>query len=203
MSNTNNNQSETTPHNYPSQSGGRDAILRILQAYGFTSRQALCRRLGVSQSTMANRWMRDTFPHDWLIACHLDTGASLLWLSSGQGDPMTSQNKDEGLHLELKKITNGVEESCEGVRYDAQLIPDGAEKPYLVEFEGSFYLVDEFSGEVNDGYWLIEIDAFLSIRRVNRLPGRRLRIENGPASFECSPEDIRVLGKVITKTEYL
>jgi lambda repressor-like predicted transcriptional regulator len=63
----------------------KEAITRILQAYGFSTRQALCDHLGVSQSTMANRWMRDTFPHDWLIACHLDTGASMLWLTTGQG----------------------------------------------------------------------------------------------------------------------
>lgn len=203
MSNTTPTQTEITPYNFSSQSGGREAITRILEAYGFASRQALCRRLGISQSTMANRWMRDTFPHDWLIACHLDTGASLLWLASGQGKPGVSEVKNEGLQLELREIANGVIDSCSEIRYDSHLIPSESKNPFIVAFENSFYLVDEFSGEVNDGFWLIEIDDFLSVRRINRLPGQRLRIENGPASFECTPEDIKVLGKVITKTEYM
>lgn len=94
-------------YNFPSQSGGKEAITRILQAYGFSTRQALCDHLGVSQSTMANRWMRDTFPHDWLIACHLDTGASMLWLTTGQGTPTTKIINDNGLLLQLKKSQTG------------------------------------------------------------------------------------------------
>ncbi|KAA6046668.1 phage repressor protein [Pantoea sp. Bo_7] len=203
MSNTKETTQEITPYNFSSQSGGKEAILRILQAYGFSTRQALCSRMGVSQSTMANRWMRDTFPHDWLIACHLDTGASLLWLTTGEGDPMTDKATDAGLRLQLKTISNGVFISDEQIRYDSHLVPSETTNPFLVEFEASFYLVDEFTGEINDGIWLIKIDDFVSVRRINRLPGKRLRIENGPASFECAPEDITVLGKVVSKTDYL
>ncbi|HAN6235189.1 TPA: bacteriophage CI repressor, partial [Escherichia coli] len=36
--------------------GGQQVIDRILKAYGFTSRQAFCNHLGISQSTMANRY---------------------------------------------------------------------------------------------------------------------------------------------------
>ncbi|MBJ3622747.1 helix-turn-helix domain-containing protein, partial [Salmonella enterica subsp. enterica serovar Weltevreden] len=39
--------------------GGQKVIERILVAYGFTSRQAFCNHLGISQSTMANRYARD------------------------------------------------------------------------------------------------------------------------------------------------
>ncbi|HGO4744211.1 TPA: helix-turn-helix domain-containing protein, partial [Klebsiella pneumoniae] len=66
MSNTNKTPHGVSKFNFSSQSGGKEAITRILQAYGFSTRQALCDRLGISQSTMANRWMRDTFPHDWV-----------------------------------------------------------------------------------------------------------------------------------------
>lgn len=202
MSNDKNTTEEITAYNFSSQGGGKEAIMRILQAYGFSTRQALCAHLGISQSTMANRWMRDTFPHDWLIACHLDTGASLLWLATGQGEPTIADSSDSGFRLQLKKISDGVLTSCEEIRYDAHLVPSDATNPFMVGFENSFYLADEFSGEINDGVWLIKIDGFLSVRKVNRLPGKRLRIENGPASFECAPEDITVLGKVISKTEY-
>ncbi|ELA2653178.1 TPA: phage repressor protein CI [Klebsiella pneumoniae] len=202
MSNTKETPKAISDYNFTSQSGGKEAITRILQAYGFSTRQALCDHLGVSQSTMANRWMRDTFPHDWLIACHLDTGASMLWLTTGQGSPTTKIINDSGLLLQLKEISNGIYSSSEQVRYDACLIPADASAPFLVKFEKAFYLVDEFKGEINDGIWLIKIDGFLSIRQVYRLPGGRLRVENGPASFECTPSDIEVNGRVLSKTAF-
>lgn len=33
-------------------------------------------------------------------------------------------------------------------------------------FENSVYLVDNHDGEINDGWWLIEIDGLTSIREV-------------------------------------
>lgn len=66
--------------------GGKDPIDRICAAYGFTSRQALCRHLDVSQSTMANRVMRGNFPSDWVLICAMETGASLDWLVYGRGE---------------------------------------------------------------------------------------------------------------------
>lgn len=201
MSNTKENPNEISTFIFPSQSGGREAITRILQAYGFSTRQALCDHLGVSQSTMANRWMRDTFPHDWLIACHLDTGVPLLWLTTGKGTPKTTPNEDHGLTLQLSEITNGILNNTILIHYDLHLIPQNTTDPFLVKFESTTYLVSEYKGEINDGTWLIEIDGFASIRQVYRLPGGRVRVENGPASFECAASDVKVLGKVASKID--
>lgn len=203
MSNAENNTKTISRFNISSQGGGKEAVNRLLQAYGFSTRQALCEHLGVSQSTMANRWMRDTFPHDWLIACHLDTGVSMLWLATGQGNPEPRDKSKDELHLELKIITNGIESSTESVFYDSHLIPENAQAPFLVKFENAFFLVEEFTGDINDGVWLIELDGFLSIRQIYRLPGGRLRVENGPASFECTPQDIEIKGRVISKIAFI
>lgn len=202
MSNTKETPMAISPFNFSSQSGGKEAITRVLQAYGFSTRQALCEHLGVSQSTMANRWMRDTFPHDWLIACHLDTGASLLWLATGQGSPGVESAPENGLRLQYKEITNGIISSATVVHYDSLLIPKNTANLSLVKFDGDVYLVEEYKGEVNDGVWFIEIDGFSSIRRIYRLPGSRLRVENGPASFECEASGILVLGKIVGKTTF-
>jgi len=202
MSNTKETPMAISAFNISSQSGGRDAITRILQAYGFSTRQALCEHLGVSQSTMANRWMRDTFPHDWLIACHLDTGASVLWLATGHGSPGVQNAPDNGLLLQYKEISNGIISDSNVVHYDSLLIPKKATNVSLVKFEGDVYIVEEYKGEVNDGVWFIEIDGFSSIRRIYRLPGSKLRVENGPASFECEASGISVLGKIIGKTTF-
>lgn len=203
MPNTKETPMAISPFNFSSQSGGKEAITRVLQAYGFSTRQALCEHLGVSQSTMANRWMRDTFPHDWLIACHLDTGTSLLWLATGQGSPGVEGAPENGLRLQYKEITNGIISNTRVVQYDSLLIPKNATNLSLVKFEGDVYLVEEYKGEVNDGVWFIEIDCFYSIRRIYRLPGSRLRVENGPASFECEASGILVLGKIIGKTTFM
>ena len=65
--------------------GGKAAIERMLEAYGVTTKQALCERLGISSSTLANRYLRDTFPADYIIQCALETGVSLKWLVTGNG----------------------------------------------------------------------------------------------------------------------
>ncbi|HBQ5869684.1 TPA: phage repressor protein CI [Klebsiella pneumoniae subsp. pneumoniae] len=183
--------------------GGKPVIERILKAYGFTTRQALCNHLGISQSTMANRYARNTFPSDWALICSLETGASLLWLTSGDGS-MLEDELDAGVVTKILRhliITDGVVTSQNEITYDVSLIPAGLSSPYLVTFENSVYLVDSHDGEINDGWWLVEIDGLTSIREVFRFPGGRIRIENGRASFECAASDVKVLGKVISKTE--
>jgi phage repressor protein C with HTH and peptisase S24 domain len=73
----------------------------------------------------------------------------------------------------------------------------------LITFEKLNYLVDETEVDVTDGLWLIEIDNLVSVKELYRFPGNRIRVENGKASFECKAEDIKVLGKVVARTEYL
>lgn len=80
--------------------GGREAIHRLMAAYDFKSRQQLCDHLGASKSTMANRYLRDSFPAEWVIQCALETGVSLLWLTTGQGEP--------GSNVDTKKDINFV-----------------------------------------------------------------------------------------------
>ncbi|WP_162558006.1 helix-turn-helix transcriptional regulator, partial [Klebsiella pneumoniae] len=85
--------------------GGQPVIERILKAYGFTTRQSLCNHLGISQSTMANRYARNTFPSDWTIICSIETGASLQWLVSGEGVMFEDEVERKALALKHFKIT--------------------------------------------------------------------------------------------------
>ncbi|WP_213714976.1 phage repressor protein CI [Cedecea lapagei] len=181
--------------------GGQPVIERILKAYGFTTRQALCNHLEISQSTMANRYARNTFPSDWVVICNLETGASLLWLTAGDGPMFETEATAITRTLKHLIITNGVITSQNEIVYDNSLIPAGLSAPFLVTFESSVYLVDNHDGEINDGWWLVEIDGLTSVREVFRFPGGRIRIENGRASFECATSDVKVLGKVINRTE--
>ncbi|WP_141010624.1 helix-turn-helix transcriptional regulator, partial [Escherichia coli] len=74
--------------------GGRGAIERMVEAYGFKTRQALCDHLGISKSTLATRYMRDSFPAEWVIQCALETDTSPNWLTTGHGSKQTSHNKN-------------------------------------------------------------------------------------------------------------
>lgn len=182
--------------------GGKDPIERIVQAYGFSSRQALCRHLDVSQSTMANRIMRGNFPADWVLICAMETGTSLEWLTYGRGDSNITNQDNSLTKIKLKNITNGRFSSSDWVGYDAQLLPGEVNAPLLIRFEKQTFLVDETEAEVTDGLWLIEIDGLVSVKELYRFPGGRIRVENGKASFECKAEEITVLGKVVARTEY-
>lgn len=200
---TNRHMPQKLQSNIMQNTGGQPVIERILTAYGFTTRQSLCNHLGISQSTMANRYARNTFPSDWTIICSIETGASLEWLISGKGAMYGDEVEHKAIALKHHKITNGVLSSQNDIYYDASLIPASLSSPSLVVYENSLYLIDEHEGEINDGWWVIEIDGLYSVREIFRFPGGRIRVENGKASFECNAKDIKVFGKVILKTEQL
>ncbi|EPJ2980534.1 phage repressor protein CI [Klebsiella pneumoniae] len=183
--------------------GGKEVIARILEAYGFTTRIALCNQLGVSQSTMANRYARDTFPADWVIVCHLETGASLIWLSTGEGSKFLGGSDENTTYLKRIDITNGNISTQNDVIADSSTIPEGLLSPFILNADKTTYLADRYDGELVDGFWFIEIDGIVSVRELYRFPGGRVRVENGKASFECKIDDIKILGKIITRTESL
>ncbi len=93
-------------------SGGREAIERLLKAYGFTTKQALADHLKISKSTMANRNLRDSFPAEWVIQCALETGASLLWLATGQGEMFASQDREKKSRKRIIDHTSSAFEDC-------------------------------------------------------------------------------------------
>ncbi|UJL36659.1 phage repressor protein CI [Pantoea agglomerans] len=200
--NTNRHEAKVVREAVESNRGGKDTILRLVEAYGFSSRQALCAHLGVSQSTLANRSARDTFPADWVIICHMETGASLTWLTTGKGARFMEVEESRVVIATQKKISNGILEPMDDFILDKGSLPEGLNAPFVVNADRSTYLVDTYEGEIVDGLWLIEIDKLVSIRELVRFPGGRVRVENGKSSFECQSSDIVVLGKVITRTEY-
>ncbi len=151
--------------------GGKEVIARILEAYGFNTRISLCNQLGVSQSTMANRYARDTFPADWVIVCHLETGASLIWLSTGVGSKFVNGLDDKTINLKRIDITNGIIKTQNDLIADVSIIPEGLSSPFILTADKTTYLADRYDGELVDGFWFIEIDGIVSVRELYRFPG--------------------------------
>jgi len=194
--------------------GGREAIHRLMAAYNFKSRQQLCDHLGASKSTMANRYLRDSFPAEWVIQCALETGVSLLWLTTGQGDPGTKIDTEKNINIvnsskiqplsalvspEIDKATlsgGSLVEAGKAV-IDISLLPPESSDLILVNTSGDSFLVDRSQTLPVNGMWLVDIDGIKSIVKLMRLPGNRLAVHQDESSFECSLDDIEVLGRAL------
>jgi phage repressor protein C with HTH and peptisase S24 domain len=194
--------------------GGKEAIHRLLTAYGFKSRQQLCDHLGAAKSTMAHRYLRDAFPADWIIQCALETGVSLLWLTTGQGEKspniepensidFANQNKIKPLseivspEIDKASLSNGSLIDTGKAFIDSSLLPSDANNLLLVHTTGDSYLIDRSQTPPVNGVWLVDIDGIKNIVKVARIPGNRMVVHQDESSFECSIDDIETIGRVV------
>lgn len=176
--------------------GGQRVIERLVQAYGFTTRQALCDHLGVSKSTLATRYMRDIFPAEWVIQCALETKVSLLWLTTGEGNIYEGYQTDF-ITLPIKKIINGKVQNGGECNFDLAILPAEVVKPVYIINGNVEYIADSCINEISDGKWLIEVNEQPSIRNIIRLPGKKVKVEAGDLSYECQQDDISFKYKII------
>ena len=194
--------------------GGKAAIKRLLEVYGFNTQIALVEHLEASKSTMANRLLRDSFPADWVIQCALETGASLLWLTTGQGD-MYPQNEDKNNSnnerlptlrplskivvpsVKQATIENGRLNEQEDIFLDRSLIPGEAENCLYVKAADGNYIVDTSTKQLSNGIWLIDIDGMKNIVKIARIPGNKIIVHQDETSFECSVDDVEVVGRAV------
>jgi phage repressor protein C with HTH and peptisase S24 domain len=176
------------------ETGGREAIERLVSAYGFTTRQALADHLDVSKSTLANRYLRDTFPADWIIKCALETGTSLTWLTTGKG-PVFDDARNDVIAVTRKKIIDGKLFDSNFYMLDKALLPDSIQSPLIVSDEKKIFLCDQSIDEILDGKWVVKIEGKVSIRSLTRIPIGRLKISDNDLSFECNISDIDVIAK--------
>ena len=192
--------------------GGQKAITRIVEAYGFKTRQALCEQLGVSTSTMGTRWMRDVFPSDWIVQCTIETGASVEWLAFGKGEAFPHGNKkfsngntspanenalNDVITVQKKKIVDGNLYSANFFMFDKAMLPSHIMKPIIVVDESGQYLAEESVDEISDGTWLVEIEGKVSIKELTRIPVGKVRVNppEGGHYFECGINDLKALAK--------
>ncbi|AZP51377.1 phage repressor protein [Rahnella aquatilis] len=175
--------------------GGRGAIERMVEAYGFTTRQALCEKLGVSKSTLATRYMRDSFPSDWVIQCALETGVALKWLTFGSG-PIYQNAQTDVIEVPRKKIVDGQLVDASYIMFDKVFAPETSGKLEIITIDSFAYFIDSDANDIEDGLWVLEIEGKVSIREIVRIPIGRIKIL-GTNPFECSLEDIKFLSKVV------
>lgn len=178
------------------ESGGRAAIDRLIEAYGFSTRQQLCEHLGVSKSTMANRYLRDSFPADFIVRCALESGASLRWLATGEG-PMYDDGKNDVVSISRKKLLNGKLYDSNYYLFDKAFLPDGLQDPIVIVDGDVTYIADRKFDDVTDGKWLIEIENKTVLRNVLRMPNKQIKIGLDNLSFDCKITDVTFLSKIV------
>lgn len=178
-------------------SGGKKVIERLVEAYGFSTRQALCDHLGVSKSTMATRYMRDIFPADWVLQCAMETHTPLKWLAFGEGFKGEKESvhslKIPMMHLEKGKlIDNGF---CV---FDKELLSKDTKSPCLIVINECLTHVCEMDfNSIQDGEWIIDIDGDLTLRMITRTPGNKIQVKNKQVVFECNINEVKFHSKVV------
>lgn len=171
-------------------SGGREVIERLVEAYGFTTRQALADHLGVSKSTLATRYMRDIFPSDWVITCALQTGASLNWLVHGIGSVFDVERQDI-IRIQKQKIIEGGLYDSGTVFFDKTILPMDMMSPIVIEENKLIFIADSAFDDIKDGKWLLSIDEKFSIRNVSRMPNNFVKVTKGDITFDCPIKDLQ------------
>ncbi|HEJ7259734.1 TPA: phage repressor protein CI [Serratia marcescens] len=180
--------------------GGREVIERLIEAYGFTTRQALCDHLGVSKSTLATRYMRDIFPAEWVIQCAIETGAALRWLASGEGSMFDNKSSDI-VDIPRKKLIDGVLYESNHYSFDKALLPRSLQVPLIIIHEETIYITEKKFEKFTDGNWFIKLNDLVSLRSIIKIPNEKLKIDNGKINFECKISDIELISKVTSRIE--
>ncbi len=179
--------------------GGNDTLDRVIEAYGFRTKVALAEHLGIASSSLANRYKRDFFPSDIVVRCMAETGATLEWLVTGNGPKFDGEDLDI-LRISRQKIVDGQLYDSGVLMLDKATFLPGKAVPTkalcVIESSTTYVIEREFS-EVFDGEWLVDIEGKTSVRTLTRIPVKKVRVSGAGAAFDCSIDDISVIGRVV------
>ncbi|HDU5714130.1 TPA: phage repressor protein CI [Klebsiella pneumoniae subsp. pneumoniae] len=179
--------------------GGNDTLDRVIEAYGFRTKVALAEHLGIASSSLANRYKRDFFPADIVVRCMAETGATLEWLVTGNGPKFDGEDLDI-LRIARQKIVDGQLYDSGVLMLDkATFLPGKAvpKKPLCIIESSTTYVIEREFSEVFDGEWLVDIEGKTSVRTLTRIPVKKVRVSGAGAAFDCSIDDISVIGRVV------
>lgn len=184
--------------------GGRPVLRRILDAYGFQMQKDLGDLLDISSGTISTWVRRDFFPGDVVVTCALDTGVSLKWLATGQGEmypaPAAAHN-DAVITIPKFRHESGELKEAGVWTLDPSLAPAATDSLRFIEGLHAGWLVDTAAQKIGNGRWVIGIDDALDVFDVVRLPGGKVRLSNNAVDFECGVAEIEPFGVVLFTLE--
>ncbi|MEQ6970525.1 phage repressor protein CI [Pectobacterium polaris] len=185
-----------------------ELLNRICEVYGFSQKIQLANHFEVAASSLQNRYKRGNMSYDFAVHCALETGADIRWLMTGEGERFEgekthSTKKNKWVELEKFTLSEG-ELIADGNFYlDAQVLEGLNSDVYCLGEDDDFYIVERSPSSplLIDGHKILDIDGYVSIRSIQMLPGKQLKIYGGKEPFTCSISDIGILGhiaKIIT-----
>jgi|SRR5476649_1640600 len=181
--------------------GGQKIVDRLLKAYGYTTQRELVDKIGVGQGTVSTWIRRNYFPGEAVVQCALDTGASLKWLATGEGQTWegakeaATETKNKLMALDYHVLHDGHLVAGEQVLCDSMLLPTAMENLSVIasKQDNKNYLVEKKNIKNSDGLWLVQKADVITIENIQRVPGNCWRIEN----IDWPVDEVSLLGKVI------
>ncbi|MHC0435074.1 phage repressor protein CI [Klebsiella aerogenes] len=172
---------------------------RVVEVYGFTSKLQLAHHFDMASSSLSARFKRGVFPADMVVRCVAETGASLEWLATGNGKKFSDEEIDI-LRMPRRKIVDG--QLYDSGMYMLDKVSFLPGKPLPSEpaciLDGTAqYVIEQRFSEVYDDEWLVEIEGKVSIRTLTRIPVKKVRVSGVGMAFDCSIDDIKIIGRVI------
>lgn len=177
------------------QSGGKPALQRILEAYGFKTQKELSEYLGISTGTISTWVRRDFFPGDVVITCALDTNISLEWLATGEGSKATFNRINSPIPVWY--LSGGLMQEEGAWDADISFIPYSFNKPMLIRSSFGFWLADSGVLALSNGRWILSIENNYDVYDVLLMPGGKMSIINKGSSFICKINEVAIVGRVI------
>lgn len=174
---------------------------RICEIYGFHQKIQLADHFEISASSLSNRYTRRTLSYDFAAICSLETGASLEWILTGKGEKYNGEVVGGDTYngsVEIKKFTLSegklLEDNLFGI--DHSILRNDSAEMFCVNADSKIHFIERTEA-ISDGVRLVDIDGSVSIRELAVLPAKRVHITGGKVPFECSFDDIKVLGRVV------
>ncbi|UNK60807.1 phage repressor protein CI [Buttiauxella ferragutiae] len=177
------------------------AILdRVCEIYGFHQKIQLADHFQISASSLSNRYTRGTISYDFASICALETGASLQWILTGKGERFAGGRIPAGENnsiVEIQKFTLSEgklsEDGVFGI--DHSILRKEKSEVFCVRAENKIHFIER-SEAISDGMRLVDVDGSISIRELAVLPAKQVHVTGGKVPFECSFDEIKVLGRV-------
>lgn len=176
-----------------------EVLDRVCDAYGFTTSLQLAEYLDMASSSMSARRTRGVFPADIVVKCSLETGFNLEWLATGEGKKYDNETLDI-MKFTRQKLVDGQLYDSGSVMFDKVMFRAGIplpDNPICVQDDKIQYILDQTFSDVFDGEWLVNIEGKMSIRTLTRIPIKKVRVSGIGMAFDCSLEDIDVIGRVV------
>ena len=172
---------------------------RIVMAYGFTQKIQLAKHLQMTAGGLSARYNRGGLPADIMVKCMAETGATLEWLTTGEGQKFDGEDLDV-IKMPRRKIVDGQLYDAGTYMLDKSSFLQGTplpEKPLCIMEGACQFVVDEQFTEVYDGDWLVEVEGKNSVRALTLIPTKRVRVSGAGVAFDCGIDEITILGRVV------